>query len=288
MSQVDSTQLEELSKQVDELTEFPSGLDKEEKEEKEEAKVEPEVEVKPETTEEKVEKKEEKEEEKDELTLAREELSSLRDRLEEMAGGKWESKLVEETPKEEAKEVVTTPTPKVEPKTDLSAEIDFVKDVDLEEFISNKQVLNRVLNDVYRTAFETGRRVSVEDALRHIPDVVKFNVTQQVTLRAATEDFYARNQDLQPYKKVVAVVAEALAASNPNWPLEKLFSETESEARKRLLLHKKATDSNPATQTTQALPKPKFAKVGKGDSRQSGDSRTDFQKQIDDLISEVR
>lgn len=287
---------EELTKAIDELTEFPPGLAEEDKEEetptpepKEKVEEAPqEVEAKSEEPPKVEAKKEEKplEPEEDELTVARKEIDALRAQLEVMAEGRFAEppKPKEEVrPKvEEPRDIETISIPQAVQRPE--AEIDFVKDVDLEEFISNKQTLNRVLNNVYRTAFENGRRISVEEALRHIPEVVKHNVVQQVTLRAATDDFYARNQDLQPYKKVVAVVAEALAASNPDWPLEKLFSETEVETRKRLLLHKRATE----IATPVVTPPPRFAKVGKGTGKQAGDTRTDFQKQIDDLISEVR
>jgi hypothetical protein len=60
-------------------------------------------------------------------------------------------------------------------------------------------------------------------------------------LKEASDEFYKNNQDLKPFKKVVATVFEEIASDNPGKSFEILFPIVADEARKRLDLHKQAT-----------------------------------------------
>lgn len=138
-------------------------------------------------------------------------------------------------------------------------EVDFLgADVDLDELTRDAKVFNTLLNKVHKAGIESGRKFQ-ETTLRNIPDIVKANVTIQATLKKKVEDFYDANKDLQSFNKVVSAVYEELAAENPDWNIDRIFKETEAEARKRLELHRKAASTS--APTTKAPRGPRFAKT---------------------------
>jgi len=155
-------------------------------------------------------------------------IKSLRNKLELLEGGK--------------KEEITTPV------TDAPLTFDEVQflseDVDLDDLIRDTKEFNKILNKVYQQGINTARKTLGEGVLRSIPDIVKNNIAQFSALRKASEDFYEKNVDLQPFKKVVAATFEEIASANPDWSYEKAMEETGKEARNRLELHKKAIDNN--------------------------------------------
>ena len=155
----------------------------------------------------------------------------------------------------------TTKAPSTKaPTTDAPIEdIDFLgSDADLDDITRNVETFNKVLNKVYKAGVESQRGFQ-EGTLRSIPDIVKSNVIIQATLKKKVDVFYKDNKDLLPFRKAVSTVYEELASKNPDWDLDKMFIETEKEARSRLELHKKASST---TAPTTAAPKgAKFAKV---------------------------
>jgi len=54
-----------------------------------------------------------------------------------------------------------------------------------------------------------------------------------------------KNEDLKPFKKVVAAVFEEVASENPGKSYKELLPLVGEEARKRLELHRKSTDQSP-------------------------------------------
>ena len=154
---------------------------------------------------------------------------------------------------------------KVAPKTTAPTtafpveEVDFLgSDTDLDELTRDARVFNTLLNKVHKAGIEAGRKFQ-ETTLRNIPDIVKSNVTIQATLKKKVEDFYDESKDLKPFKKVVSAVYEELQAENPDWDIDKIFKETETETRKRLELHRKATSTD--APTTKAPRDPVFPKT---------------------------
>lgn len=121
-------------------------------------------------------------------------------------------------------------------------EQDFLKDLDLEELTGNPEKFNKLLNSIYRKAVTTQRELEseVNQALPNMINVVS-------NLKKATDDFYDKNKDLEPFKKVVAHVFDDLVAANPDKPYTEVMSNVAQETRKRL-----------------ELPKPTNKKVDKG------------------------
>ena len=58
----------------------------------------------------------------------------------------------------------------------------------------------------------------------------------QKTLKEMSDNFYETNKDLQPFKKVVAVVFEEIASQNPKLPYNEVLGKVGVETRKRLEL----------------------------------------------------
>ena len=146
------------------------------------------------------------------------------------------------------------------------AEVDFLgNDVDLDELTRSPDLFNKILNKVYKLGSDASKQFQ-ETTLRNIPDIVKSNVVAQATLKKRVDEFYETSEDLKPFKRVVAAVYEELASENPDWKLDKIFSEVEVETRKRLELHKKAGATS--APTTDAPKGPRFPKTKSSRSRQ--------------------
>ena len=89
---------------------------------------------------------------------------------------------------------------------------------------------------------ETGHSKAVESIMRSFPELVKSQIVQQITVRTAVEKFYTKNEDLVPYKKTVAAIANQVASKYPDQPLDKIFELTGKVARKHLKLKDKAME----------------------------------------------
>jgi hypothetical protein len=148
----------------------------------------------------------------------------LRTKLEEA------EKKKEEVKKEEPKETSLTFEPQ-----------DFIGDQDPEDIVRDKDSFNKLLNNIYTKGITDARKLISEHVLLSIPDIVKANVEIVTTLRETSEKFYADNEDLKPFKRVVAAVFEDLASKNPDKKYTEIMDEVGNEARKRLNLQKAAT-----------------------------------------------
>lgn len=150
------------------------------------------------------------------------------------------------------KEVKEEPEPEPEPKPEEPLKFesqDFIdKDEDLEDLIRDPGKLNEVFNKVYQRAVTDTRKVLGEGVLRSIPDIVRASVDMMDKLKQMYTKFYTDNEDLKPFKKVVAAVFEEVATDNPGKDMMDLLPMVADDARKRLELHKQAT------QTTDTKP----------------------------------
>ena len=124
------------------------------------------------------------------------------------------------------------------------------------------------------------RESAVEQVLRSVPTLTASIVNQQTVLNRMVQDFYSQNDDLAGVKPFVAVVANEIAARNPDWSVEQVFAEAATESRKRLNLKKevaKATPTNPAVRP--GLP-------GNTNSRRapSAPQLSKLEKELEDLM----
>ena len=115
---------------------------------------------------------------------------------------------------------------------------DFIGDQDIEDIIHDKDTFNKLLNSVYTKGVNDSKKISTEDILSSIPDIVKHNLNLLTSLKEISDKFYNDNKDLVPFKRVVAAVFEDIVAQNPDKKYTELMNLVAPEARKRLDLHK--------------------------------------------------
>jgi len=115
---------------------------------------------------------------------------------------------------------------------------DFIGDQDIEDIIHDKDTFNKLLNSVYTKGVNDSKKISTEDILSSIPDIVKHNLNLLTLLKETSDKFYNDNKDLVPFKRVVAAVFEDIVAQNPDKKYTELMNLVAPEARKRLDLHK--------------------------------------------------
>lgn len=137
---------------------------------------------------------------------------------------------------------VTTKTPTTKAPM-VFEEQNFLKDLDLEDVTRDPKEFNKLLNSIYQKAVTDTQKTVSTEVTQSIPDMI--NVVSN--LQKATDDFYNKNKDLEPFKKVVAHVFDDLITANPNKSYAKVMLDVAQETRKRL-----------------ELPKPTNKKVDKG------------------------
>lgn len=211
-----------------------------------------------------------------------EKLQAFRQQLEDTLAARYAAPSEEAPPPKPAKE---EPPPKPEPSPepqdqDLTKEVDFIGDDDLSEILDSKESLNKLLNRVRFEALSLGQRLGTETVLRSIPEIVKRNVETQVTIQRMRDEFFSRNEDLSPYKRVVAECFQEIAAANPDQPMEKLLGETEKLSRQRLQLHRKVmldTSKSPEK-------KPTFERTPRGKKSKPKGELSGLAKELQEMI----
>lgn len=123
--------------------------------------------------------------------------------------------------------------PKVEAKVEEpKADEKFLKDIDLDDLTREPEKFEEVLDKVYRRAV----RDSNMEVLAKLPDLVKTHITVTNELKAASDNFYAENEDLKKFPKVVQTVFDELASADPKAIYKDVIAKVGPEVRKRLEL----------------------------------------------------
>jgi hypothetical protein len=199
----------------------------------------------------------------------------------------------EEEPKVDDKDVIIADLqaklaeaikPKEEPKKEEEVkeeplqftDQDFVGEIDLDEVTRDPKEFNKLLNKIYQQAVTDAKKTIGEGVLKSIPDIVMKNVKVAEDLRKMHDEFYSTNKDLEPFKKVVAVVFEEVASQNQGKSYTDLLKLTAPEVRKRLNLQK-------VVDIKKKVDPPKLpAKGGKSGSMSTGKPQTgDIQSEIE-------
>lgn len=167
--------------------------------------------------------------------------------------------------------------------------LSFIKNEEMfDETMKSADNMNALLTMVVQTA--------VEGIQRSIPTLVSNMVNHQVSLRTAVNEFYKEHQDLVPHRSFVGFVANEITAQHPDWDMERVLRETNTEARKRLLLKGvaggKVAELNQSIQNAQQgrptqrqQAGPAFVPGGGGRRGPGGDQKVDaLSKEIADLI----
>lgn len=183
-------------------------------------------------------------------------------------------KISEKVPKEEKE------TPKEEKADELISDkdsiYDFVKDLDMDDVSADPKVFNEILHKVVARV----QQLTTEQVLRSIPEVVMSQVRQQTYFKKMADDFYKDNKDLVNVKQVVRACAQQLQKTNPEWEIEKVFSEAATKTRETLGM------SAHVIEKEEELPSEDdaaFAKQKGGSKSNLKQKRSSLQTEIDEL-----
>ena len=186
---------------------------------------------------------------------------ALLERLERLTGEKLES---------------INPPPQLEMKEVPKDEFDFIGDGDIDEVLSSKENLNKLLQGVYQRGLSEASKLSAESIMQSLPRIVTQYISQHIEMRDIVGKFYEENSDLIPVKRTVAAVANEIAAANPDLSTEEVFKRTAQQTR--VLLRLRDPSSN--------IPKPKSnpALVGQKKGRNNIPALDGLAKEISELI----
>ena len=168
-------------------------------------------------------------------------------------------------------------------------EIDFLAGEDPEKLAEDPVAFNRLLNKIYAKAVEQAIPLAAERTMLNVPSLVVQHVRQQSAMNKLVDDFYKTNADLVPVKRSVGLISNEVHAENPDWTVEKVFTEAATRTRTLLGMPQPAIKNDPTppvvTPGAPAAPgSPAFANPA--GSRPSGPQRklTGMAKEIDDIL----
>lgn len=142
-------------------------------------------------------------------------------------------------------------------------------DEDLDNVLNSSEGLNKLLNKA--------NQMAIQHVQKAIPKVVQANVAQQIQLQETVSSFYSENDDLKPHRTFVGKVSERIMSEHPDWSMQKVLEETSKEARKRLKLKGKAEKKSKTN--------PGFAKSRKTGKRPDSGKLKGREKEIADMLS---
>ena len=111
-------------------------------------------------------------------------------------------------------------------------DFNFVQDVDMDDVMTNPQMLNKMLNQ----AAQHGAKFAYEEAMAKVPTRVGKDVERRVTEAQQVEKFFDRNEDVAPFRPYFSTVMEQVFAVKPNLTVAQLLKETADTVRKDLKL----------------------------------------------------
>jgi hypothetical protein len=187
------------------------------------------------------------------------------------------------------KEAAVPPPPATEPPI---SDQDFLKDVDVDDLVSDRDSLNKLLNNVYKQALKdanTAIKRTSETVLTTVPDRVIQGMELKESLRKLSEQFYDQNKDLKPFSKVVGVVFDELIQQSPKATYNEVLGKLGEETRKRLELKKPeaTTEPDPKPSNSKDSPPPLPRKKGGRVSKPATDSNP-LASEIDAMNRVVR
>lgn len=156
-------------------------------------------------------------------------------------------------------------------------------------FVASEDDLDKALNsaDNFNSLLSNVVNKTQESMLLMIPQLVMKLADETVTRRMAVAEFYSANKDLAANKAFVGMVANEIAAKNPEWTMEQVIEKLADEVRGRLRL----TGQIPTPPSGTPPPKPPAAPAfaGGGGSRPGGGAppMDRMAKEINDLLDGV-
>ncbi len=181
---------------------------------------------------------------------------------------------------DKSKEKVETEVKVEAPVVDPGKPIDFVGDLDIDDVASDKETLNKVLNEVMKHA-----TVNIAtNVLKSIPGIVMNQTAEHMNIKTATDEFYGENKDLLPVRNVVANVANQLHADSPDLTIPEIFTQAAVKTREVLGMKKQAEKvvERANKKRTPSLVK----KVTSSDrTTKTGQPSSTLQSEVDDIIN---
>lgn len=157
----------------------------------------------------------------------------------------------------------------------------FLGDTPIDEFLDSRDKLNALLNAVAKQASESSPVVDTTalktETLRGIPEVVGKFVSGMLAMRTMANEFYEVNQDLKPFRNIVAAAANSLSSQHTDWTMGQVMSEAATLSRKTLGL-RAAAISRTIKET------PPGTRPG-GVRRPQTPTMTGLQKEIDTVLN---
>lgn len=166
----------------------------------------------------------------EQITISKAELDDLRTQLSNLSA-----------------KVLDTPAPKAaQADSDAPATeaLDFIGELDIDEVVTNPELLNQVLNKVLITAQQRIGQAFCEA----LPTLVQPTIHQTLALDRAVNRFYDENPLLGNFRPVVGQVTNQLQAANPEASLDELLPKIAEESYRILKIDPKAVKQTNTSQ----------------------------------------
>ena len=163
---------------------------------------------------------------------------------------------------------------------------DFLTEDDVADIMLNpREVLTKLAEKVYLKARE--------DTMKDIPRLVESGARRQTALANAQDKFRSENADLleaaeklPAVARLIRITADEIQSTNPDWTIERVFTETGQQVRSAIKLGKKAQEiEKSVTTNNNQLRKPKGTRKSPG---LKADKRSGLQKDLDAMLDTIR
>ena len=131
------------------------------------------------------------------------------------------------------------------PKTESTAEVEFLSAEEAEAILDDPRALNKILNKV----FQAGREIT----MREMPTLVRQQALMEMNIQRKVQHFWTENKDLEPYKDFCSMVASQLEVENPAMAFDEVLTKTGEVARQRLNLPAKGEKKGDAPTEEETL-----------------------------------
>lgn len=160
--------------------------------------------------------------------------------------------------------------------------LDFLQGRDHLDILQDPEKFNNLLCQVATVSFQAAVNAAQEQVMKRIPDIVQSAAQQQASVQSLTQEFYAKNPDLTPFKQAVSMAAMQLYNENPNLTLPDLL--TQAGERTRGILRLSKAGAQPGRRPAQ--PAGGSVRSAGGNRQQAGTPQmTEQERQILDLIT---
>lgn len=161
------------------------------------------------------------------------------------------------------------------------------EDVQLEKFEITQEDYETALESPEKFSELINRAITVDR--KNIELTQKKQAKQFAKIQKAVDDFYTENADLKQFDNVVSLVAGNLQREHKDWSYEDVLKNAESIVRDKLKLPKTNKERKVKKKSQKVEAKKKVikstVKTPKASRNKGEDTRSEKQKQIDDLIN---